>query len=364
MGYDIERRRARKITNDLLTWYDDNKRDLPWRHTRAPYHIWVSEIMAQQTRISFLLAYYERFIQRFPTIHALSLADEAEVLKAWEGLGYYSRAINLQKAAKAVVSNFNGRLPKTKEELLTLPGIGEYTAGAILSIAYDIPTPAVDGNVLRVFSRLECSELDIRLTDTKQIAAEFVLSIMPADSASRFTQSLMELGALVCRPQNPNCFECPVTACCKACRSGRQSVLPNKSPKAASRVQNKTIVVLRNARGEILMRKRTEKLLSGLWEFYMAEGNLTQPEVRAELKSLGHPSVTVKDIGASRHAFTHVVWQMHGYDCQSGADCLPEGYQWIDEAGVKTLALPTALRFYTKKAFPTYSIKEDGASSF
>lgn len=349
MRYDVERQRAQEITNNLLGWYDLNLRDLPWRHTQDPYHIWVSEVMAQQTRISFLLAYYERFISRFPTILSLALADEADLLKVWEGLGYYSRAINMQKAAKAVISSFDGELPKTKEELLSLPGIGEYTAGAILSIAYNIPAPAVDGNVLRVFSRLERSRLDIQLASTKQTATEFVRALMPRDAASRFTQALMELGALICLPKNPKCRECPVSSHCKAYRAGEQNVLPNKSPKAAPKMQNKTIIILRNTKGEILMRKRNEKLLSGLWEFYAAEGSLSQAEVCAEMKGLGHPLIEIKELGASKHVFTHIVWQMHGFDCQSSADALPEGYHWIDETDIKKLALPAALRFYTEK---------------
>lgn len=351
MQYNIDPRRAREIADGLLAWYDSSRRDLPWRRTQDPYHIWICEIMAQQTRISFLLAYYERFIERFPTVYELSRADEAEVLKAWEGLGYYSRARNLQKAAKIIVSDFGGQVPAEKEALLALPGVGEYTAGAILSIAYGIPAPAVDGNVLRVFSRLECSDADIRLPGTKQAAAGFVRAVMPPDASSRFTQALMELGALVCVPKNPKCPGCPLHGHCAARDSGRQNALPVKTPKAPPELRDKTVVLLRNPRGEILMRKRSERLLSGLWEFLMLDGDLTEAALRAALEKLGHPPVAVRALGPARHVFTHMVWQMRGYDCQSAADRLPEGYQWIDEAGFRALPLPSALRFYTETAF-------------
>ena len=201
MNNAIDPERAENITKSLLNWYDESKRDLPWRHTHDPYAVWISEIMAQQTRIAYLLSYYDRFMNRFPTIRSLAEACEDDVLKAWEGLGYYTRAGNLQKAARKIVADFSGKLPRTKKELLTLPGIGDYTAGAILSIAYGIPVPAVDGNVLRVYARLENNDANILLPQTKKQAANFVAALMPPERAGCFTQALMELGALVCLPK-------------------------------------------------------------------------------------------------------------------------------------------------------------------
>lgn len=349
MSYCIEAQRAEETTNCLLDWYDENKRDLPWRHTQNPYGIWISEIMAQQTRISFLLAYYNRFMEQFPTVQTLASASEAEVFKAWEGLGYYSRARNLKSAAQKIMTDFGGEVPKTKEELLKLPGIGEYTAGAILSIAYNIPVPAVDGNVLRVFSRLENSEEDIMLPKTKQTAADFVSAIMPAGRAGCFTQALMELGALVCIPKNPRCVECPVFSLCKAYQDGRQHELPKKTAKKPQKKEDKTILIIRNSNGAILMRRRSEKLLSGLWAFYLTDFEMSEQMVYEHLTELRFLPANIRKMGGAKHVFTHIIWQMQGYDCQIDGGDPPEGYQWIAQADIKNLAIPAAFRFYTKQ---------------
>ncbi|MDR1410527.1 MAG: A/G-specific adenine glycosylase [Oscillospiraceae bacterium] len=348
-SYSITPGRAENITESLLRWYKENKRDLPWRHTQDAYAVWISEVMAQQTRIAYLLAYYERFIQLFPTVDSLAQAEEADVLKVWEGLGYYTRARNLQRAAKKITRDFNSQLPRTREELLTLPGIGEYTAGAILSIAYEIPTPAVDGNVLRVFARLENSDEDVMLPQTKKRAAAFVSSIMPTKHVSYFTQALMELGALVCTPKNPDCSACPIQDCCWAQAHGQQYELPKKSVKRSPKSLKKTIIIIRSTRGEILMRQRTEALLSGLWELYRLDEALSAPQAEAHLQSLGFILQTLKSAGQAKHVFTHQIWHMHGYECTVSGQCVAEGYHWIPKEDIKKLAVPTAIRFYIKQ---------------
>jgi len=349
MNHSIKPERAENITKSLLNWYDENKRDLPWRHTREPYAVWISEIMAQQTRIAYLLSYYERFMNQFPTIQSLAEACEDDVLKVWEGLGYYARARNLRKAARKVMVDFNGQLPHTKEELLTLPGIGDYTAGAILSIAYDLPVPAVDGNVLRVYARLEKSEEDVMLPQTKKHAADFVAALMPSERASCFTQALMELGALVCLPKNPSCPICPIAELCLARMCHCQLELPKKSAKKPPKSFQKTVLIICNADGQVLMRQRTESLLSGLWEFYLLDSAMTKSEARIYLQTLGFSVENLKEMGIAKHIFTHQIWYMTGYECAVSGDFLPHGYLWVQKEEVKNLAVPTALRFYAEQ---------------
>ncbi|WP_339060191.1 A/G-specific adenine glycosylase [Tepidibacillus marianensis] len=223
-----------KITlfqKQLLQWYQEQKRDLPWRKVRDPYQIWVSEIMLQQTKVETAIPYFEKFIQQFPTLHDLAVAKEEEVLKAWEGLGYYSRARNLHQGVKEVNEKYGGEVPKLKEQILTVPGIGPYTAGAILSIAYGKTEPAVDGNVLRVFSRLFNSFEDVMKAKTKKSIEKEVAHLIPSDAASDFNQSIMELGATVCIPRSPKCSICPISYFCEARREGTQNLLPIKNKK-------------------------------------------------------------------------------------------------------------------------------------
>ena len=339
---------SKEIQSRLLGWYDENKRDLPWRVSTHPYSVWISEIMAQQTRITTLLPYYERFIKRFPTVFDLAAAPEDDVLKAWEGLGYYSRARNLRSAAQKIVSLHNGIIPGTKEALLSLPGIGDYTAGAILSIAYEIPTPAVDGNVLRVFSRLTNSHEDITQPQTKALAKQFVASIFPPGRAGCFTQALMELGALVCVPKNPECAACPLESLCRAKQSGRQSGLPVKSAKNKKKTVPQTIFVICVPDGRIVMRKRTEKLLNGLWEFYSIPEALDEQAVIEHLGELGYTVSPVASMGKSKHVFTHIIWEMDGFFCHVREEHAPSGYGLFKPSELKELAIPTAIRKYTE----------------
>ncbi len=357
--------RQKQWIQALTTWYEENKRDLVWRHSKDPYSIWVSEIMAQQTRISALLPYYERFMNQFPTVFALAEAPIDDVLKAWEGLGYYARAHNLHKTARIVAHELNGQFPRDEKHLKSLPGIGDYTAGAILSIAFDLPVPAVDGNVLRVFARLENNEMDIARPVTKTLLTAYVRAIMPQTHTGAFTQALMELGALVCVPKTPLCHQCPVSAWCHAYFLQRQHVLPVKSAKKPLKTVDKTILLITNANGDVLVRKRTEKLLHGLWEFYNIEGALEAEQIAEHLCELGYSCVTITPIGHSAHTFTHMIWQMHGFACDVTADrsapaVAPiEAYAFLPVVELKEKAMPTAISYYTKWLWALPDIQND-----
>ncbi len=347
MEYIMDKQRAIRLQKALLGWYDENKRDLPWRHTTEPYQIWVCEVMAQQTKINALLPYFRRFMLRFPTVELLANAKEEEVLKVWEGLGYYARAKNLHKASMRVMKDFGGRIPSTKQELLSIEGIGEYTAGAILSIAFGQRAPAVDGNVLRIFARIESSALDIALAHAKDIAGGFVLSMMPSVRTGCFTQALMEIGALVCTPKNPNCTACPAQRLCRAYAKGMQHKLPIKSKKAPPRHLEKTVLIIRNEAGQVLLKKRTEKLLGGLWEYYIVERKMDSKKAKQFVKALGYIVESVVPIGPAQHVFTHLVWHMEGYYCKVKGNDLPPDYVFLDLEVLDEIPMPTALSVYT-----------------
>ncbi len=341
-----DEKRASVLVTALKDWYEKNQRDLVWRQTREPYRIWVSEIMAQQTRITAVLPYYKRFMERFPTIEDLANAGVDDVLKSWEGLGYYSRAHNLLKTAKIVQSEYGGEFPTSITLLRKLPGIGEYTAGAIASICYNLPEPAVDGNVLRVFARLEDNEMDIGVTATKKGLTAFVKELMPIDEPGIFNQSLMELGALVCLPKNPLCNECPVSFLCKAKKLGKQSELPKKAAKKALKEVAKTVLLVMNARHEVLIRQRDEALLKGLWEFYSLEKELDASEAKRHLETAGFVVKQIFPIGTSTHIFTHLKWKMCGYLCEVEEDIAPCGFEFVSIGEMRKRALPTAIQIY------------------
>ncbi|WP_418706515.1 A/G-specific adenine glycosylase, partial [Anaerotruncus massiliensis (ex Liu et al. 2021)] len=256
-----------EIVEPLLGWYAENARDLPWRREVTPYRVWISEIMLQQTRVEAVKGYFARFIGALPGPAELAAVDERELLKLWEGLGYYSRARNLQKAARVIMETYGGELPASHEELLTLPGVGPYTAGAVASIAFGLPEPAVDGNVLRVLSRLTADNSDIADPAVKRAAERTVRGIIPAGRAGAFNQALMELGATVCAPNGPPaCGRCPLAGLCAAHAAGNETAYPVKAAKKARRVEERTVLLL--VRDELLaLRRRPAKgLLAGLWE--------------------------------------------------------------------------------------------------
>lgn len=307
--------KMKAIAHPLLQWYEKNRRHLPWREEISPYRTWVSEIMLQQTRVAAVLPYFQRFMERYPTVEALASGDREELLKLWEGLGYYSRAGNLQKTAKILVSEFDGVFPVDYKQLTALPGIGDYTAGAILSIAYNLPVPAVDGNVLRIVSRLTGAELDVLDGKNRKIFRQWVQAALPADEAGTFNQALMDLGAGVCLPANlPRCEECPLWELCEARRTGKQSLLPIRGAKKEKRREEKTVFLLRREDGSVALRQREQTgLLAGLWEYPHVDGLLSEEQAAKQLALWGLTPLRWEKAWEAKHIFTHVRWQMQGY---------------------------------------------------
>ena len=288
----------------LLRWYDNNRRRLPWREEPSPYRTWISEVMLQQTRVEAGIAYFERFTDALPDIAALAAVEEQQLLKLWEGLGYYSRARNLKKAAGILMAQYSGQLPADFEALKTLPGLGEYSAGAIASIAFDIRVPAVDGNVLRVAARLLDDDRNIDDAAVQREFRQAVWEILPQQRVGEFKQSLMELGALICLPNGrPLCEYCPVAELCRARAAGRQQSLPTRQKKAGRRREHKTVLLLCRP-GEVQITQRPARgLLASLWEFPTLPGQHTAAEV-AELFSAPLSAVTA--LGSATHIFTHI----------------------------------------------------------
>ena len=305
------------IVNPLIEWYENSHRILPWRLKKNPYEIWVSEVMLQQTRVEAVKPYFERFLRALPDVHALAEVPEDELLKLWEGLGYYNRVRNMQKAAKILCEKYGGKLPEDYEELRKLPGIGSYTAGAIASIAYEIPVPAVDGNVLRVLARIRADESDIMKQSVRTRVEKELLEIMPNGRSGSFNQALMELGATVCLPNGaPLCEACPWKEVCRAQKSGRWRELPVKSKAKARKIEDRTVLVIK-AEDKGLLHKRANKgLLAGLYEFPNVEGHLKEEEVITYLKKMGLSPIRLKKLEDSRHIFSHIEWHMTGYAVQ------------------------------------------------
>ncbi|MFE8698713.1 A/G-specific adenine glycosylase [Cytobacillus sp. FJAT-53684] len=305
---------------DLIGWFEAEQRDLPWRKDKDPYKVWVSEIMLQQTRVDTVIPYFLRFIEQFPTIQALSTAEEDRVLKAWEGLGYYSRARNLQSAVKEVHENYGGIVPDDPKEISTLKGVGPYTAGAILSIAYGIPEPAVDGNVMRVLSRILLIWDDIAKASSRKIFEEAVRRLISHENPSYFNQALMELGALICTPTSPSCLLCPVREHCQAFQEGSQNELPIKTKNKKHRHVQIAAAVLRNDEGKILIHKRPEKgLLANLWEFPNIEVALPfvneKDQLKEAVKDLYKADIQIGGmIGQIEHVFSHLTWNINAYE--------------------------------------------------
>ncbi len=338
----------------LLSWYDQNKRSLPWRDRVCAYGVWISEIMLQQTRVEAVKPYFLRFMEKLPGVQALADIQEDALLKLWEGLGYYSRARNLQKAAKMIQKDFGGQFPETYETLLKLPGIGSYTAGAIASIAYGEMVPAVDGNVLRVMSRLVANEEDILNGKIKKEWEEALLPVLPKKRAGEFNQALMDLGALICIPGKvPRCELCPMEALCIAKKRGIEGELPKKSPKKKRVIEEKTVLIIRDE-NRILMKKRPDKgLLAGLYEFINLPGKQEQSQVVAFLEEQGYIVLRIQKLSENKHIFSHVEWHMIGYDIRvdelDKPTILPVGTLRIEREDFENnIPLPTAFSYYNR----------------
>ena len=339
------------LPNLLLPWFYKNRRDLPWRKDKEPYHIWLSEIMLQQTRVEAVKGYYARFLEELPTIAALAEAEDDRLTKLWEGLGYYSRVRNLKKAALTVMQEHSGEFPKTYEEIRKLPGIGDYTAGAVCSIAFNQRTPAVDGNVLRVYSRLTDDDSPIDQPAVKKKVSEQLRAIYP-ELAGDFTQALMELGATVCGPnRKPDCENCPCREICLGYANKTAENLPVKSPKKSRRQEDMTVFIL-CCDGRYALEKRDGSgLLADLWQFPNTAGYL-EPE--QALDFLKNRNIMVADIlrqSEKKHIFTHIQWNMRGY-YMTVKSCTEE-YPWFTEEQIaQNAALPTAFRqFWTDRQF-------------
>lgn len=329
----------KRLVFPLLTWYNDNKRDLPWRTPGPsgrpePYRVWVSEIMLQQTRVAAVLDYYRRFLEEFPDVAALAGADEERLMKCWQGLGYYSRARNLRRAAQIIMEYHGGVFPSEYDAIRALPGVGDYTAGAIGSIAFGLPRPAVDGNVLRVISRVTADSRDITSPSLKRSVTQALEAVIPLQAPGEFNQALMELGATVCLPNGaPLCEGCPVRDCCRAHREGLTDVLPVKASKRARRVEERRVYLL-FCDGRVALRKREKKgLLAGLWEFPNTLEEEAPPLPLPELEFAG----------TARHIFTHMEWHMTAYAGELPGEDLPAGWVWAGRDELRrTYSVPSA----------------------
>ena len=341
------------IAQPLLHWFWANHRVLPFRSDPTPYHVWVSEIMLQQTRVAAAVPYYERFVQELPDIPALAAFEEERLLKLWEGLGYYSRVRNLQKAARIVCEQYGGQLPGDLAALKKLPGIGDYTAGAIASIGFGIPAPAVDGNVLRVFARLYNDEGDIMQPAVKAATTQKVMAQQPAEAPGDFNQALMELGALVCTPGQPDCAACPLQALCLGRQSGNPARLPQKAPKKARKKCELTLCLAQDAAGRWLLQKRGEQgVLAGLWQPpVLAEEALDEKMALAAAQKLLPAAVLLKEKPLkAKHIFTHLEWHMTAYVMAVPCTPPPEGCVWASPAQLEQeYTLPGAFKTLRKR---------------
>ncbi len=341
----------REIVEPLLGWYEKNARELPWRTRPEPYHVWVSEIMLQQTRVEAVKPYFARFLKELPTIRDLAECEEDKLLKLWEGLGYYNRVRNMQKAAQQIVELYDGEMPADYEKILALPGIGSYTAGAISSFAFGIGKPAVDGNVLRVLSRLQKSYEDIMKQSLRKKMEAQVEEIIPKERAGDFNQALIEIGAIVCVPNGaPKCEECPLHHLCQAHADGVEQELPKKTPPKSRKIEDRTVLVLLSD-NQAALRKRPKKgLLAGLYELPNLEGRLTQEEVLEYVKSLQLSPIRIQELPEAKHIFSHIEWHMAGYAVKiEEPDQDPEGLFFVEKQEMESrYSIPTAFGAYTE----------------
>lgn len=322
--YNIE-----NFKDNLLRWFDVEQREMPWRETKNPYYIWLSEIMLQQTQVATVVDYYLRFIERFPTIESLNNAQEDEVLKLWEGLGYYSRARNFHTAIKDVYQNHNSTVPSEPEQFGKLKGVGPYTKAAVMSIAFNKPLATVDGNVFRVWSRLNNDDRDTKLQSTRK-AFEQELQPYVETRAGDFNQAMMELGAMVCTPKTPLCLFCPVQDNCEAFEQGTVNDLPVKTTKVSKKIIKQHVYIIKNNENEYLIEQRTAKLLNNMWEFPMYEAT-QKDNINTELAM--NMTFSDKPIYKLKHQFTHLQWDIEVYMADEVIDKqqveLPERMQWI-----------------------------------
>ena len=338
------------ISPALLNWFYENQRVLPFRTDPSPYHVWLSEIMLQQTRVSAALPYYERFLAALPDIPALAACEEEKLNKLWEGLGYYSRVRNMQIAAREITEKYEGKLPESYSLLMSLKGIGSYTAGAIASIAYGIPVPAVDGNVFRVVTRLTEDPEDITKLSFRKKTEKMLLEIIPKNRPGDFNQALIELGATVCVPNGqPLCDQCPWDTVCKAYKEDLIDQLPVKTPKKARRIEHKTVFLLECGE-QIAIHKRGDKgLLAGLWEFPNEDKKMDAEDIKEWMAEHHMEDAKTKAAGKGKHIFSHVEWHMEGVRISLKTPIQSENYIWVLKKELEnTYALPSAFEIFRK----------------
>ena len=337
----------RAMTAPLLAWYRAERRVLPWREEVSPYRTWVSEIMLQQTRVAAVLPYFERFMAALPDVQSLAAADDDVLMKLWEGLGYYSRARNLKRAAQRIVQDYGGVFPSDEETLRSLPGIGDYTAGAIASIAFGASVPAVDGNVLRIMARTALFYDNVLAPATKKQLTAALKAAMPAE-AGAFNQALMDLGATICLPKNPACGRCPVREHCEAYRNGKVGELPVRERNKARKVEEKTVFVLLQG-GKVALHRRSDTgLLAGLWEFPNTDGFLDEQAAARYLASLGFTVREWRQKLTARHLFTHIEWRMQAYIAEVRGENGDLGFYGAEP--FRALAVPGAFHRFTAAA--------------
>ena len=332
----------------LLAWYDANRRRLPWREEVSPYRTWVSEIMLQQTRVAAVLPYFARFMDALPTVAALAAADERQLMALWQGLGYYSRARNLQKAARIITGEHGGVFPDTYEALTALPGVGDYTAGAIASIAFGRPVPAVDGNVLRLAARLSGYDGNVLEPKVRALIRQWMAEVIPHDRPGAFNQALMDLGAMVCLPNGaPLCEQCPARTFCTACEKGLQRQLPVREKKKEKREIPLTVFAMVREDGAAALRQRPKTgLLAGLWELPHVEGTLDEGAAARQLAAWGVTVLRWERTLHAKHEFTHLRWQMTGYLLTVAGEGQPD-WLWADALQRRQRAIPSAFRVFT-----------------
>ncbi len=336
--------------NELLDWYDKNKRDLPWRHTRDIYKIWISEVMLQQTQVAAATPYFERFVRELPDIRSLAQADEEMVLKLWEGMGYYNRCRNLQRAARIVMEEFSGIIPQTPERFETLPGAGPYITAAVMSIAAGHPMPAVDGNVMRVCARFSGIEEDISRGNTKTLIAARLQTIIPKQRPGDFNQAMMELGALICLPQRPRCNDCPLHGDCDAYRTGRTGLLPVKAAKKKIPHYRVSVAVIRRGDSFFIQKRPASGHLGGMWEFPggKSRGDESPEETltRECREELGIDLSPLEELAVVNHAYSHFKITMSVFVCGAGEQAVrplnSQSYQWITIADISRFPFPAA----------------------
>ena len=350
----------------LLDWYTQNARDLPWRRDVTPYRIWVSEIMLQQTRVEAVRPYYERFLDTLPTIRDLAQADERVLMKLWEGLGYYSRVRNMQKAAREICKRFGGEMPSDFESIRSLCGIGDYTAGAIASFAFGQARPAVDGNVLRVTARLIGTDEDILKPAVRKALTAVVADMIPGDSPAAFNQAMIEIGATVCKPNGlpggPVCAECPFAAACEAHLKGRETELPVRIDKTRRREEDRTVLKIWSGDRCAVCRRPERGLLAGLYEFPNYKGELSKENALRTVRELGFEPLQIRPLRRAEHVFSHLVWHLTGWSVRigdAGSDaCGP--YEFVTAEEMKRrIPIPAAFAAYAGQSGWTDGTEED-----